>query len=116
MDRALLNNMLTIAATVAVVAIGLAIVNFVRRQVKAGPEGQEDLLAQFQEAHEAGEMDSAEFERVRESLTRQGSGASRPKTTPSAEPTPPPTVPTAAADAEGPASAPEGSPPPEQPA
>ena len=53
----------------------------------------EELLGSFQEAFEAGEMDAAEFEKVREALARESLGSRSPtsRASPAAESTDPTT-------------------------
>ena len=71
-EQALLVNAALIAATAIVIALGMSLIKLARRQAKGDTSDQpEDLFAQFQEAYDAGEMDTAEFERVRASLDRQ---------------------------------------------
>src|SRR5262249_37614467 len=62
-DSRLLST-LTLIALAVVVAGGLLAIYFLRREVKERPPTDEELLTQFQQAHDAGEMDEAEFRRV----------------------------------------------------
>ncbi|MBX6313255.1 MAG: hypothetical protein IRY99_10135 [Isosphaeraceae bacterium] len=82
-ETALLQNALLIAATILVIAIGLAVIHYVRRLMRE-PEvsTEEDQLAEFQAAYEAGEMDSNEFRLVCESLQRRSERERTGKLTP----------------------------------
>jgi hypothetical protein len=87
-DVNLLQDLFLIFATVAVAAIGMAVIQFMRRQVHARDPGRDDPLAAFREAYEAGEMDTAEFERIGESLAG-GKPPAAPPPTPASTESPP---------------------------
>lgn len=86
-DTGMLQNVALIAATMVVLGIAWKVLAIMHREAhgQAG-DSPEDLLAQFQAAYDAGEMDSAEFRRVCASLERKAGEASR---LPAARPRPP---------------------------
>jgi hypothetical protein len=103
----LLQNIALIGGMILIVAIGLAVINFVRREVKGTAAREEDLLDQFREAYEAGEMDTAEFERVRQSLSRRDAMPAAGHE-PAPRPPAPPAVGAESAEGTGPEDAPPG--------
>ncbi len=81
-----LQNFLYYAALIVLVGggiIGVAMALRTRREAREGVSltSEADMLSEFQRAHDAGEMDDAEFRRVRDLLiTGKGSQAGDPRT------------------------------------
>jgi hypothetical protein len=74
-------------ALFGLIALAFQIVKRARGEVTGDvPDEPEDLLAALEGAYESGEMDSAEFERVKNSLERRGKGPPEPTDRPEAIP------------------------------
>ncbi|MEO8939892.1 MAG: hypothetical protein ABI453_05020 [Isosphaeraceae bacterium] len=73
-DATFWQNAGLIIGTILLITIGLAVINFMRREAKGNLETEDDLLLPLQQAYKAGQMDSAEFQRIRESIDRQRTG------------------------------------------
>jgi len=70
LDPDALKTALLAFALVCVIGIGVAILDRVRRATIKPEDDPRELLASLEEAHEAGEIDEAEFRRVREVIDR----------------------------------------------
>ncbi len=77
----MLKSIALIVGLAVVIVIGLVVITRLRSELQ-GDEGKgsskDDLLASFQDAYEAGEIDTEEYEQVRNSLDRKTRGGSRP--------------------------------------
>jgi hypothetical protein len=62
---------LTLATCAVVVIVGIPLIYYLRREAKEHNLTDEELLAQFSRAYDAGEMDEAEFRQVRELLKQR---------------------------------------------
>lgn len=67
----LLQSGLWVFAAVTVILIGVAAIQHLRRAYLAPEDEPEDVLASLEAAYAAGELDEAEFRRVRDSLARE---------------------------------------------
>jgi hypothetical protein len=75
-DATLLRQVLEIGLTVGVIVVGIAIIRYYRQRLNEEPATDMEILADFQAAYEAGDLDFEEYTRVREALL---GGASEPK-------------------------------------
>ena len=71
MDPARLQTALLVFAVVALLGIGMVILTRVRKMVHQPEAEPENLLESLQQAFEDGEMDEAEYRRVREVLEKK---------------------------------------------
>lgn len=98
-DATFWQNTGLIAGTILLIAIGLVVINVMRRVAKGGLDTEDDLLSPLQQAYRAGQMDSAEFQRIQESVDRQRTGQNLDP--PPQRPSPPESTETATPDHPG---------------
>lgn len=70
-DPGLLKSALLVFFLLGAVGIGLAIISRIRRSIREPEDSPADLLSSLRDAYDAGDLDEAEFRRVRESLARR---------------------------------------------
>jgi hypothetical protein len=71
-ETSIVRDVIEVGVTVAVASIGLAVIGYFRRRMREDAASEADLLAEFQAAYDAGEMDAEEYDRVRETMRRRG--------------------------------------------
>jgi hypothetical protein len=64
----IVRQVLEIGITVAVMVIGICVINYYRKQIKEEPQSEGELLAEFQATYDAGEIDAEEYERIRDRI------------------------------------------------
>jgi len=67
------------AVLAGVLILGYAIIARYRRNLHAPVMSEEGLLEELRAAHDAGELDTEEYRRVRETIARQSGRAAAPK-------------------------------------
>lgn len=70
-ERALLENAGWIALSALVVGIAVAIIQAYRRRLRREEEVPVNLMDEFRDAYEAGELDDAEFHKVKLAMARR---------------------------------------------
>ena len=70
-ERALLENAGWIALSALVVGIAVAIIQSYRRRLRREEDVPVDLMDEFREAYEAGDLDAAEFHKVKLAMARR---------------------------------------------
>ena len=66
----LLKTGLLLFGLISVIAIGFAVLQLLRRAYLGPDDGPGDVMAAIQAAHEAGELDDAEYQRARSAADR----------------------------------------------